>query len=122
MVFMQGLWGEAEWNKEPDGAAAQEVYNTAKNVYLIIKQAVTRSWQCGQNQRGTLKMKTNVLEGENRNTRSAPPALRALTSLVFTGRRSQRIQNCSFLSAQPSIVADSVILMLYDCNYSPVRM
>lgn len=33
MVFMQGLWGAAEWNKGPDGATAQEVYNTAKNVF-----------------------------------------------------------------------------------------
>lgn len=78
MVFMQGLWGEAEWNKEPDGATAQEVYNTAKNVF---------NHQTGSDEEPAVRPEPArhpededkcLGRGENRNSRSAPPGFESV--------------------------------------------
>lgn len=83
MVFMQGLWGEAEWNKEPDGATAQEVYNTAKYVF---------NHQTGSDKEPAVRPEpARHLEdedkclgkGQNGNTRSAPPGFGSVNESDF---------------------------------------
>lgn len=63
MVFMQGLWGEAVWNR-PDGATTQEVYNMARQIqmYLIIKQEVS-GWRQGQGQKPSSRWRQMFGEG-----------------------------------------------------------
>lgn len=91
MVFMQGLWGEAEWNKEPDGATAQEVYYTAK--YVFNHQTGSGKKPTARPEPGRYLENEDKCLGRGRETSDLHlQELAALMSLTFTSRCSQCVE------------------------------